>query len=302
MSVLIALLAACHSNATQQRNSQEVTTKTISNPPSRTGDGTGSLLIQGQSRTYLLHTPKSYLVAHPMPLVLAFHGYGSQGKDMARETGLSDLAEQQKFLVAYPDGLERRWNIVVQPDSSDTDDVTFVSVLIEHLTQIRTVDRNRIYAVGVSNGGFLVQQLACAASQKSSIAAFATVASTLLEPLQLVCHPPVPVSILMINGTADQKVPWEGGERPYGSLLSIPATIQFWQQHDGCLENLPRRLDLNQRVEIERYINCHEGAEVELVKLKGAGHIWPRGGTGANHLLNGSQESWNFFQRHPARQ
>lgn len=260
------------------------------------------MLIQGQPRTYLLHTPKSYQVDQPLPLVLAFHGYGSQGKDMERETGLSDLAEQQKFLVAYPDGLERRWNIVVNPDSSDTDDVTFVSALIEHLAQIRTVDRHRIYAIGVSNGGFLVQQLACEASQKSSIAAFATVASTLLEPLQSVCHPPVPVSILMINGTADQKVPWEGGERAYGSLLSIPATIQFWRQHNGCPENRPMQLQLNQRVEVERYLNCHKGSEVELVRLKGAGHIWPRGGTGANHLINGSQESWNFFQRHPARQ
>ena len=296
----MGLLSACHSHAIAERDPQKVTT-TISNPSTQAGDGTGSLLIQGQPRTYLLHTPKSYQVGQPLPLVLAFHGYGSQGRDMERETGFSDLAEQQRFLVVYPDGLERRWNVVVNPDSADTDDVTFVSALIEHLAQIRTIDRKRIYAVGVSNGGFLVQQLACKSAQKPVIAAFATVASTLLEPLESVCHPPVPVSVLMINGTADQKVPWEGGERPYGSLLSVPATVQLWRQHDRCPDNPPVTLHPNQRVEIERYLNCQKGAEVELVRLKGAGHIWPRGGTGANHLLNGGQESWSFFQRHPVR-
>jgi polyhydroxybutyrate depolymerase len=301
LPALMGLLLGCHSTAIAERTTQAVPSPL--NPPSHPGDGTGSLSIQGQLRTYLLHTPKSYQTGHPMPLVLAFHGYGSQGKDMAQATGLSDLAEQQKFLVAYPDGLERRWRIATNPDNSDSDERAFVNALIQHLTQIRAVDPNRIYVVGVSNGGFLVQNLACTTPENSSprIAAFATVASTLLEPLRSACHPPVPISMLMINGTDDQKVPWHGGERPYGSLVSIPAAREFWQQHDRCDARPQVIPQTNQRIEIERYLSCQGGAEVEAVTLKGAGHVWPRGGGGANSLLNGSQEIWNFFQRHPAQ-
>jgi polyhydroxybutyrate depolymerase len=304
LSCLAGLMAACRSNTISaqvpfeisNRKSQEAQFSALSIPPKQSGDGTGSLLVRGQSRTYLLHTPKSYKVGQPMPLVLAFHGYGSQGKDLAQATGLSDVAEEQGFLVAYPDGLDRRWNVATGLGASETDDMAFVNALIQQLAKIRTVDPKRIYAVGVSNGGFLVQQLACQSS--GSIAAFATVASTLLEPLQSSCHPARPVSILMINGTSDQKVPWDGGDRPYGELLAVPATIQFWREHNQCREQPQIRLNPNQRVAIDRYVSCQNGAEVELVSLKGVGHLWPRGGSGANQLINGSQESWNFFQRH----
>jgi polyhydroxybutyrate depolymerase len=180
-----------------------------------------------------------------------------------------------------------------------TDDVAFASALIEHLTQTRTVEPRRIYAAGVSNGGFLVQRLACGSSQR--IAAFASVAATLPQSLQPECHPSAPVSLLMINGTADQKVPWEGGQRPYGAIMSVPSSIQFWQQHNLCKTAKPTEQHPSSRVDITRYPSCQAGSEVELVTLKGAGHVWPRGGGGANQLLNGSQEIWNFFQRHPHR-
>ncbi len=119
----------------------------------RAGDEIGKITIGGEQRTYLLHTPKSYRGNQPLPLVLAFHGYGSQGKDLARATGFSNLADQQGFFVVYPDGLEKRWN-VLDSGFGGVDDAAFVSALIEHLTQIRALDPRRIYAAGVSNGGF----------------------------------------------------------------------------------------------------------------------------------------------------
>lgn len=258
------------------------------------GEAMGQLLHQGRQRTYYLYTPKSYNPNHPMPLVLAFHGYGSQGKDLAVNTGFNHLAEQKGFIIAYPNGIDRLWN-VASNSVIGVDDVSFVTTLLNHLSEVRAIDQSRIYAVGVSNGGFLVQRLARQASSK--FAAFASVAATLPGQLQGFCHPTSFVSMLTINGTDDRKVPWAGGKFSYGWLLSVPDTINFWRQHNGCTAKTQVK-QLNRRVEITRYPDCQHGAEVELVTLLGAGHVWPRGGSGAKQLLNGSEEIWNFFQRH----
>ena len=138
-----------------------------------------------------------------MPLVLVFHGYGGQGKDLARSTGFNDLADNQGFLVAYPNGLVRRWEI----DSDN--DVNFTAELIKQIQQQAKISPKRIYAVGISNGGFLVQRLACKLPRP--IAAFASVVATLPANLMSDCQSRFPVSILMINGTNDLKVPWSGG-------------------------------------------------------------------------------------------
>ncbi len=106
----------------------------------------------------------------------------------------------------------------------------------------------------------------------------------------------------MINGTADQKVPWEGGQRPYGAIVSVPESIQFWRQHNGCKASIPLEQRPSSRVDIARYGSCQGSSEVELVTLKGAGHVWPRGGSSAGQLVNGSQEIWNFFERHSAKE
>jgi hypothetical protein len=94
----------------------------------------GKLMDQGQQRTYYLHTPPSYQPGNAMPLVLAFHGSGDQGKDMAAHSGLSQLADQEGFIVVYPDGINKKWNV---SDSAPEDNVAFVHALIAHISQIR---------------------------------------------------------------------------------------------------------------------------------------------------------------------
>ncbi len=292
--MLIVLSAGCRHQATAEVPSSS---SPSSKPVARPGDQTGTLIHQGQSRTYVLHTPKSYRSDRPLPIVLAFHGYGSQGKDLAASSGLNDLADQQGFLVVYPDGLDRRWNLA-QGFWSQVDDVGFVYTLIEHLTQIRAINSRRIYAMGVSNGGFLVQRLACDPS--TPIAAFASVVATLPGQLQAECKSSKPVSMLMMNGTADRKVPWEGGRPPkvpYGWILSVPDSIEFWRQHNQCSAKVIKQA-VNERVDRDRYPTCQAQSEVELVTLKGVGHLFPRGGSGSNQLLNGSAEIWEFFDRH----
>ncbi|MBC7971938.1 MAG: hydrolase [Verrucomicrobia bacterium] len=297
LSIVIGLTACQSPSITREASPQPDAASAAQ--PVKLGDATGALVYEGQQRTYHVYTPKVYRPDRPLPLVLAFHGYGSQGKDLANGSGFNETAEQKGFVVVYPDGIERRWN-PLNKFLTGVDDVGFVPALIAHMKRVRAIDSRRVYATGVSNGGFLVQRLACESS--SPIAAFASVVATLPSQLQGSCNPQTPVPILMINGTADRKVPWQGGNLGYGSILSVPGTIDFWQRRNNCppapqIKRLP-----GDRVEIARYPNCQGGSEVELVTLKGVGHVWPRGGSGPTQLLNGSEKIWSFFQRHKLRQ
>jgi polyhydroxybutyrate depolymerase len=256
---------------------------------------------QGRRRTYYLHTPPSYQAGQPLPLVLAFHESEGKGKDMAAHTGLNQLADQEGFMVVYPDGINAKWNVSEQAETKE-DNVAFVSALIAHLGQLRVIDHQRIYATGLSNGGILVQKLAC--ENPGQIAAFATVAASLPEQFQAKCQTKTPVSMLMINGTADAVVPWQGGEPPTVrvgrnlSIPSIPAVFGFWQKHDGCTAPATVEQRVDQRV-TTNMANCQAGAEVTLIALNGASHIWPGGGYGESPYLEASQTIWAFFQRHP---
>lgn len=258
------------------------------------------LFNRGRRRTYYLYIPKSYQKDYPLPLVLAFHGSGKQGKDMAAFTNLSHLAEQKGFIVVYPDGINKQWDIGGNTRPG-VDDISFVSALITHLTQILAIDQQRIYATGASDGGFFVQRLAC--QKPGQIAAFASVAASLPVQLKHSCQNPSPIPILMINGTADSIVPWEGGKPPkvrIGEYLALPPileVINFWRHHDACNSSGEVKQLSGSRVEVARYHQCQAGTEVELVKLKGGGHIWP-GGSGPSQFLNASLEIWNFFSRH----
>lgn len=294
--LLISFTTSCDANSTLViAKLQPQISATTKQQPVRIGATTGELQHQGRQRSYYIYTPKSYNPKRPMPLVLAFHGSGSQGKDLASSTGFNQLAERQGFIIAYPDGIDRRWDVASNP-LWGVNDVSFVSTLINHLKQIRNIDTRRIYAAGVSNGGFLVQRLAC--EPNSKIAAFGSVVATMPGEVKEFCNSKRPISMLMINGTKDNKVPWAGAKLFGYSILSVPDSINFWRQHNGCTANEVKR-SLNKRVDISRYSNCRGGTEVELVTLKGAGHVFPRGGGGTSQLINASQEIWNFFKRHP---
>lgn len=285
-------MAACHSVSLAEKPSPVAVAP--KQPPAapkkavKPGNTIDSFEVGGQQRTVFVHIPKTYSAKKPSPVVLAFHGYGGNGKQLADGSGLNALADQQGFIAVYPDGLDRRWSV------GGDQDVAFVGALLDRLQQQYGADSRRIYATGISNGGFLVQRLAC--EMPTRVRAFASVVATVPNGLQQDCQSKVPVSMLMMNGTDDRKVPWNGGTLGYGSILSVPDSIRFWQQKNGC-PTQPKTQNVNARVQIDRYLGCRGGAEVELVTLKGAGHVFPRGGGGANSLIDGSREIWQFFQR-----
>ena len=142
--VLMLVLSACnHSNGTRPANT--VLLSTI-----KTGSVEATLTSGNDTRHYLLHVPPTYQADTPTPLVINFHGYGSNSTQEEALSDMSRKADRAGFLVIYPDGLNHTW--YDGPGANGKTDQQFVRDLIQHLQDQYTIDPRRIYATGMSNG------------------------------------------------------------------------------------------------------------------------------------------------------
>lgn len=264
----------------------------------------------GDLRNYWLVSPEGIDRAKPAPLLLVLHGSAGSGEDMMTVTrrGFERLADKEKFIVVYPDALERRWN----DQGGTVDDVAFLLAIVDKLVADGLVDKTRVFVTGISNGGMMAQRLAC--EQAERIAGIATVAGGLSEPLQATCKPTRPLPVLVIHGTEDPIVPWAGGAvagfEDFGKVLSARETAKFWAANNRCGDGgvIAAEPDRDPkdgtRVKMEVFASCPAGAAVRLAAVEGGGHTWPGGyqylperfigrtsqDVDANSLI------WNFFK------
>ena len=121
-----------------------------------------TLHVGGMFRTYVVYLPVAYTPGRAYPLVLAFHGRGTTASWMARRTHLNRVADEHRFLVVYPDGYHEQWGDGrghTPSERDGVDDVAFIATLIETLRTQLPIDARRIYATGISNGGFFTLQI-----------------------------------------------------------------------------------------------------------------------------------------------
>lgn len=267
---------------------------------------------QGLQRHYLLYTPATYRPDNPLPLVIGLHGGYTSPSRFAVTTGFNDLADSDGFLVAYPEGCDRHWNDGRPGVNADIDDVGFIAALIADIQRHRAVDTQRVYGVGISNGGYMVQRLAL--ELPHTFAAFATVAAALPVPLRVPIQAKTSVSLLMINSRRDNFVPFQGGSSRRGKggeILSVPDTFEFWRQQCNCHTETTWDMICHfyrgriGEIEVTRYVNPERGAEVVLIVLDQGGHTWPGGSQQPRWLvgetskdIDASQLIWAFFQGH----
>jgi polyhydroxybutyrate depolymerase len=244
----------------------------------------------------------------PVSVVLAFHGRFGTGKAFEKLSKLDDVADRNGFIVVYPDGVGGSWNAGHGDGAAEhhqVNDVAFVSALIDELGHTFAIDPARVHAVGISNGGMFAQRLGCELSDK--IASIATVAGPIPTNIAQNCHPRRPISVLVVHGTADPIVLWEGKiPKGKGKIESVPATIRHWVKHNECTTT-PTITDLGGGVTREVCSPCQGGTEVILYRIDHGGHTWPGGRQYLPRLLIGetnqtfraSEAVWEFFVAHP---
>jgi polyhydroxybutyrate depolymerase len=277
--------------------------------PAATPAQAKSLTHGTEKRRYIVYTPATYPAdtARRYPVVLNFHGGGMTMAEQMLYTRMNRTADAEGFIVVYPQGLQQDWNVGFGTSYTDgTDDVGFVEALLDQLQRDYRVDGSRIYATGLSRGGFYCQRLAAELSHR--IAAVASVGGPLPHPVVEQQKPRgavLPVGVMLVHGTADRIVAYDG--KP-GGYLSAPETYRYWARRYGASgEGVTRRIDADPRDATSATLLQTPGtASVALVTIHDGGHTWagadpfnvglPIGPTAQDINLNAV--IWRFLARH----
>ncbi len=194
-----------------------------------------SLVAAGAARVYRLVVPASIDLNKPAPLVIAFHAMLADNKDlMPSYTRLNDTASKYGFIIAYPNAIGSNWGI--QPKKVQAD-LAFFDALLAKLESDYQIDTNRVFVLGMSNGGYFAQVVG--RERSKLIAAVASHSG--------------PIDLRNTKGiNAERKFP----------LLII---------HGDRDQIFNVQMARDNRDQYRR-----EGHEVKYVELPGQGHLWGR--------------------------
>ena len=279
------------------------------------------LNFEGYERSFEVYLPENYSELINYPVVFILHGGGGTAKGLIRSTyaRFNKLADRENFIAVYPNGVEKSWNDGVRDTIGiarklNINDVGFFEKMIETLQTNFSIDNKKIFACGISNGGFMVQRLAFELSDK--IKGIGVVAANLSKVQSEKTFSKKPVSVIFINGTDDPIVPFNGGhvtvfKKKRGAVLSVEKSVNIWKEINGCTEQVnyitfaDRNKNDNCTATKTEWINPHNSKiKVTEITIKNGGHTWPGskqnlpkwlvGNT--NRDINGCDEIWSFFE------
>ena len=288
-------------------------------PPQLSGTvSKASMEVAGVTRSYRTYLPKGLPKGAPLVLVMHGSGEGPQAIRVGTGYGFERLADQHGFAVVYPKSFGFDWNDCssigdTAVDGVRADDAGFLAALVEKLVGEIGVDPNRVFATGVSNGGSMALRLAL--EHPKRYRAVAAALANVPAPQNFQCQPVAQTpSVMILNGTEDPLVPFNGGEINLlglfykgGQVISSTASAQYFVDRNA-IAGKPQ-INLTQtaqgtRVEHARWQAADGRTEVELVTLHGAGHGLPQPWARRPRLLgpspmepNGPALIWAFFER-----
>jgi polyhydroxybutyrate depolymerase len=256
----------------------------------KAGDNRATLQHGGRSRSYVVYVPSSLKAGTAVPLIFDFHGSGGTGSQEASSSGWNKKADQAGFIMVYPEGVGKAWNVgncCGEALSGNVDDVGFTRAMIEAVAQAACIDRKRIYATGMSNGAGFAHRLACEAADVLAAIAAAS-ADLVTDP----CTPVRPISELSVRGLDDTMVKYAGGNTGSTGWYSPGAkgTLELWKKIDQCTGAAATAHQY-----CETYASCGAGVEITLCSLPNTGHDTYNNAVG----FSVPDVAWEMFQRQP---
>ncbi|GAA6131479.1 alpha/beta hydrolase family esterase [Halopseudomonas sabulinigri] len=264
------------------------------NPPAacsgqtlQAGEHNLSVNVNGQQREFILYAPPSYNGNAQVPLLLDFHALLTSAEYQRDNSGTREVAQDEGFLVAYPQGIDNAWNLgPCCTESRTVDDVAFARAMVADVVARSCVDQKRVYATGYSNGGGMAYKLACSAADL--VAAVAPAAFDMIEEMN--CAPSRPISVFAYRGRLDPIVPYSGG--PSTPPTSYPLQQITFQGAQGsfntwaALNNCSTGTSSPSR-NCTASNSCEDGSENVLCTARFGGHsAWD------------AQTSWDFLKTH----
>jgi polyhydroxybutyrate depolymerase len=305
-------------------------------PPAQKGESREEIQINDRTRTFVVHLPQGYDSQQRYPVVILLHGLDQDADEMARLTHFNQLADLDSIIAVYPNAVGGRWMLGGGPPqpyrgpyrrrgiwgpgypppgprqgerregAPRNQDMQFLHRMLDRLAAHYSVDTRRIYAAGVGEGGFMAIRMGC--NMADRIAAIAVVAAAM--PRMLTCIPSRPVSALLMNGTDDPIVHYDGGRYKDGMfrLLSAEDSAKEWARIDRCSDKpaeskLPALQEGGKDTKVYQFEGCQENSQVTLYSVKNGGHTWPGGEQYASEkevgrtskALNANETIWSFF-------
>ena len=263
--ILITVIFSCQ-NEQVNETSDDITT----------GLQTKTFFHDNLEREYLIHIPNNLDLNLKYPIIFNFHGYGGTSDQFMINADMRNLAENENFIVIYPQGSslfgskDSHWNSSKPSadNKSNTDDIGFIENLIDYLIETYSfMDSSRIYAAGYSNGGFFSYFLACN-SQK--FAAIGSVAGTMIDDSYTDCNAQFPTAMINIHGTSDSVVLYNGDN--LGST-SIQDVINWWKNFNVSTNEV-KTTSSDNSIERFTYSNSSNEVYVEHYKIINGEHYW----------------------------
>lgn len=271
-----------------------------------------SSTFEGESRTYKIYTPSS--VQTDAKVVVLLHGLGATMNDFDFSSWPS-IADSANIVLISPQGLpyssllgviegvfNSGMNFMGMGVNETINDVGFVSALLDTVIAKYSIDQNRIYATGFSNGGFMVQRLASDLTARfSAVASVSGTRSATLPALAVGTKLPV----AHFHGTTDSVVTWTGDVNLNPTLgapmgISVDSLISIWknanQTGNAAVETTIGNSSAANYMTHYAYQNSNGESTVELFKIHNGVHAWYNYNTTGNGF-DIAHESWMFFNR-----
>jgi polyhydroxybutyrate depolymerase len=305
------------------------------------GDYVFTFTDAGTTRDYRLHVPAAASTGQALPLVLNLHGATQNGQLQELYSQMDANADVHGYLVAYPDGTRIAKDLTPDPVAGDKqygfdagaccglpssqhlDDVDELLRVLDDASSRTLVDASRVYVTGMSNGGMMAYTMAAEASDR--IAAVASVSGQ-VELSSI--HPGRAVPTLEFHSVDDPVAQWAGAKDAGGhEQFSVMDGIDQWVRADGC-STTPHTgatlkapagtvgaqgaLPVAETATLVTWSGCRDGAQVELERFTGSGHVWPGNaantgpkstwaldGVGAGTtLVDADEVMWQFFSHY----
>ena len=212
-------------------------------------------------------------------LVIQMHGYNQDAAYQKNAAKWETIAESEKFIVVFPDGINKSW------DMSGTQDLDFIEAIIDTMDSRYEIDRKRVYVSGFSMGGMMSYHVANKMSDK--IAAVGPVSGYPMGGTTATSTRPMP--IMHIHGTTDEVVGFSG----------VAGALEVWRDHNGCPSNsetikpYPSSKPGSAATK-QTWGPCDDNSEVILLSIEGKGHWY----SVDEASVNSSEELWAFFKTH----
>ncbi len=273
------------------------------------GNTTYALKAAGATYEVVVFVPSSFDPAALTPVVLNWHGLGSNGSEQIALTAYNALAEAEGFIVAYPTGIpfpgttNNSWELPGFEDP-DRDDLAFAGALIDDLVERFCADSNRIYSTGMSNGGFFTGLLVCELGDR--VAAAASIAG-LSFPDD--CVPDRAVPYIAFHGTADEVVLFDASDSDNDDgtalvAMVIPDEFAEFAEAMGCSSDQTETLIGTDVIRYD-YSGCDNDVPLSFYEVTDGGHTWPGSPLGAllegrlgrtTQTVSATELAWEFFK------